>query len=176
LICGTAAGAISASKQAYYAGPGNKFWRILHSSGITNRELQPAEYKLLLHQGVGLTDLAKHAHGTDAQLPHGCFDAARLRHQIETIQPKALAFNGKKAASVFYGVPTVHISFGRQHANIGGTAIYVLPSTSAAANGHWSAEPWYSLAKDLQIIGQAIQKPYREGSLTGPIDRPFGSK
>ena len=30
VFCGTAAGDASAKKRAYYAGPGNRFWKTLH--------------------------------------------------------------------------------------------------------------------------------------------------
>jgi double-stranded uracil-DNA glycosylase len=79
VICGTAAGAASAAEGAYYAGPGNKFWRVLHEVGLTPRELWSADYELLLSYGIGLTDLAKHAFGADADLPRRCFDALTLR-------------------------------------------------------------------------------------------------
>ena len=32
VFCGTAAGAVSAKRRAYYAGPGNKFWQTIHKS------------------------------------------------------------------------------------------------------------------------------------------------
>jgi TDG/mug DNA glycosylase family protein len=59
VICGTAAGATSAKQSAYYAGRGNKFWRVLHDVGLTSRLLRPHDYPLLLQEGIGLTDLAK---------------------------------------------------------------------------------------------------------------------
>lgn len=40
-FCGTAAGAASALRRAYYAGPGNGFWRTVHEVGLTPRLLQP---------------------------------------------------------------------------------------------------------------------------------------
>jgi TDG/mug DNA glycosylase family protein len=85
----------------------------------------------------------------DAELPGNSFDAARLRQVIETIQPRAFAFNGKKAGSAFYGIPTGQLSYGRQPECIGETAFYVLPSTAAAASGYWSVEPWRALAREL---------------------------
>jgi TDG/mug DNA glycosylase family protein len=47
VICGTAAGERSAKLGAYYAGPGNKFWRTLHKVGLTPRALIPAEFREL---------------------------------------------------------------------------------------------------------------------------------
>jgi double-stranded uracil-DNA glycosylase len=34
VFCGSAASSRSASSRAYYAGPGNRFWMILHKVGL----------------------------------------------------------------------------------------------------------------------------------------------
>jgi double-stranded uracil-DNA glycosylase len=149
IICGTAVGAASAKKGAYYAGPRNKFWSTLHAIGLTTKELRPEEYGLLPKEGIGLTDLAKHVVGADADLPGGCFDAPSLRRKIKELQPRAVAFNGKRAAAEFFGVSTQKLTYGRRSEPIGPTILYVLPSTSGAANRYWSLDPWRALAIDL---------------------------
>jgi TDG/mug DNA glycosylase family protein len=69
VICGTAAGETSAKLGAYYARPGNKFWRVLHEVGLTpDRALFPSEFRELLTYGIGLTDLAKGVSGMDHTL------------------------------------------------------------------------------------------------------------
>jgi double-stranded uracil-DNA glycosylase len=153
VICGTAAGTASALRRAYYAGPGNKFWSVLHSAGLTRAVLRPEDFMLLLKEGIGLTDLSKHEHGADADLQRAGFDQHGLIAKIEAIQPLALAFNGKKAASVFFQRPTGKLSYGRQAQAIGQTALYVLPSTSGAASGYWSPRHWHALAEDLSSNG-----------------------
>ena len=55
VICGSAAGAVSAARGAYYAGPGNKFWPILAEVGLTPRLLRPDEFATLPAFGIGLT-------------------------------------------------------------------------------------------------------------------------
>ena len=47
VFCGTAAGRRSAEEGAYYAHPGNLFWRTLHAVALTPRLFAPAEYPLL---------------------------------------------------------------------------------------------------------------------------------
>ena len=154
VICGTAAGKQSAAMGAYYAGRGNKFWATLFKVGLTgDRTLNPSEFAKLISFGIGLTDLAKHVAGNDADLPRGCFDAPRMRNAIEEIAPRALAFSGKKAASVFFGRPTGLIGYGRQVERLGSTTIHVLPSTSGAASGQWSIAPWCALARELHESG-----------------------
>ena len=152
MICGTAAGERSAKLGAYYAGPGNKFWRVLHEVGLTpDRALIPSEFRELLSYGIGLTDLAKGVSGMDHTFKRQSFDPTRFRLVIGQFAPRALAFNGKKAASVYLTRPTKLIGYGRQAERIGKTALYVLPSTSAAASGSWSIEPWRAVAADVAL-------------------------
>jgi double-stranded uracil-DNA glycosylase len=146
VICGTAAGTRSAQLKAYYAGPGNKFWKTMHAIGLTPEPIVPLDWRQLESYHIGFTDLAKAHFGMDAELPADSFDAARLRAAIARFAPAALAFNGKKAAQMFYSRPKV--GYGRQD-RIDGTDIWVLPSTSGAASGAWSMEPWQQMAASL---------------------------
>lgn len=146
VFCGTAAGARSAQMRAYYAGSGNKFWKTLHRVGLTDRVLLPTEFATLPAYGIGLTDLAKGTSGADSTLLARHFDREALRSKIAQVCPRALAFNGKKAAQTFFNV---RCAYGRQEERIGDTSIYVLPSTSGAANGHWDEAHWRQLPADL---------------------------
>ena len=147
VICGAAAGRRSAEVGAYYAGPGNKFWRILHETGLTPRLLPAEEFRSLPDFGIGLTDLAKTASGSDAEIPRGAWDADGLRRKVEAARPRILAFNGKNAAQRFLG--RSRVGYGPQNERIGGTALFVLPSTSGAASGYWDPEPWHALARRI---------------------------
>jgi double-stranded uracil-DNA glycosylase len=153
VFCGTAAGAVSAVQRAYYAGPGNRFWRILADTGLTPRRLQPKEFRLLPSFGIGLTDLAKGVSGADAELPGHGFDRQRLAASIRRVRPGCLAFNGKKAASLFFGVPGMKLAYGMAPALPDFPPVMVLPSTSGAANGSWDAAPWFALAGRLGNAG-----------------------
>src|SRR5688572_30301344 len=106
VFCGTAAGKKSAQEQAYYAKPGNHFWRTLHSVGLTPRQLSPKEFPQLLEYGIGLTDLAKHVSGNDSVLSKTDFDAEAFRQKIATYQPKVIAFTSKKGASIALNTTT----------------------------------------------------------------------
>jgi double-stranded uracil-DNA glycosylase len=149
VVCGTAAGTRSAEIGAYYAGRGNKFWRTIHAVGLTPHLVAPEDWRSLDAFGIGFTDMAKSHFGMDKDLPSGCFDAGRLRAAIGEIQPGVLAFNGKTAAKAFLGRGSV--GYGRDEETIGKTAIWVLPSTSGAASGTWSIDPWKQLADSIVI-------------------------
>ena len=144
VFCGTAVGAESARRQAYYAGPGNAFWPTLHSVGLTPRRLRPDEYRELLDYGIGLTDLAKEISGNDDILAHSDFDCSRLRALLARYQPRLLAFTGKRAAQQFVGR---RVAYGLLAERIGTTRLFVLTSPSGAACRYWSVEPWAELAR-----------------------------
>jgi double-stranded uracil-DNA glycosylase len=146
LVCGTAAGRASAVR---YAERGNRFWHVLHEVGLTATVSQPGDYAPLLEARIGLIDLAEYVAGEDAALPSNALYAAGLRDVAEAIKPRALAFNGKTTASMFYHGGTHRLSYGRQSERIGETAVYVLPST-AATSAFWSIEPWRELARALR--------------------------
>jgi len=144
VFCGTAVSTQSVQAGAYYAGRGNKFWRILHEIGLTPRQLSPHEFPTLPQYGLGLTDLVKHTFGSDLSLKKSDFDVPGFRERILRVAPRVVAFNSKKAAQVYYGHSTV--SYGLQPDKLGNSAIFVLPSTSGAANGAWDATYWHELA------------------------------
>lgn len=139
VFCGTAAGATSARRGAYYAGPGNQFWPILHQIGLTPRQLAPEEFTELPAFGIGLTDVSKTHVGRDQELDSKAFDVSGLIARLEAFRPSLIAFNGKNAAQVALGKK---VEYGVQADTIGGAHVHVLPSTSGAARGYWAPDYW----------------------------------
>ncbi len=145
VVCGTAAGRRSAELKQYYAGRGNKFWRVLAEVGLTPHVLLPSEYRHLSRYGIGLTDVAKGQSGSDSEIDFGRADPMAVHIKIQAITPRVLAFNGKKAAQTFFGVKS--IEFGLHRERVGDTLLFVVPSTSGAANASWDIEQWRALAE-----------------------------
>jgi TDG/mug DNA glycosylase family protein len=139
VFCGTAAGARSAELGQPYAGPGNKFWRVLEEVGLTPTRLAPAEFRDLPRYGIGLTDLAKFTSGSDSVLRSGDFDPEAFADKIAEVSPVVVAFNGKRSAQQFFGAPVV---YGERPERLGESRVFVLPSTSGAASGFWEIGPW----------------------------------
>ena len=150
VFCGTALGYQSAQAQAYYAHPGNFFWRTLYATGLTPHQLTPAEYMRALDYGIGLTDLCKNAYGNDTQLPAQSLDGRALGKKIDRYQPRFLGFTSKTAASAFLGQPTGSIRYGLQEATAGKTRLFVLPSPSGQARVFWNVSVWQSLADHVK--------------------------
>jgi double-stranded uracil-DNA glycosylase len=149
VFCGSAVGTRSALAGAYYAGPGNRFWETLWRTGLTDRALDPGEYREVLRYGIGLTDVVKRRAGNDDQLREDDFDPAGLRQKMELLQPEILAFNGKRAAGSFLGKG---VAYGMQETRIGGTQIWILPSTSGAARRYWDKGIWERLADEVRAL------------------------
>ena len=160
VICGSAVSTQSSQAGSYYAGQGNKFWKILHETGLTDRLLLTSQYRELLHYQIGLTDVAKKAAGVDAQIQQDDYDAAAFAERMEHFKPRIICFNGKKAAAVFRSrqhnrtVKTNEIGYGvlpqptLQYSPI----LFVAPSTSAAAQTYWDPEFWHQLAEQVRRL------------------------
>jgi TDG/mug DNA glycosylase family protein len=149
VLCGTAAGTTSAAERAYYAHRQNKFWKILHETGLTPGLLQPRQYRNLLQHRIGLTDLVKAGAGMDrATLPRlTAADRQRLNDSIAAFRPRFLAFTSKTAGQKFFDDKR---DYGEQIERIGDTRIWILPSTSGAANGSWRPEIWHRFADEVR--------------------------
>lgn len=150
VFCGTAAGEVSAKKQAYYAGPGNQFYHVLYKAGFTPKLLQPQEYGQLLEYNIGLTDLVKLTSGNDNVLVKADFDILGFKNKINQYQPKIVCFNGKGAAAVLlYNniKKTKTINYGFLPQTIGITKFFVATSTSGQARKSWDEGVWIQLKK-----------------------------
>ena len=60
----------SAAVGHHFARPGNRFWPALHGAGFTDRLLAPAEERLLLEHGYGITNLVDEATARADELTH----------------------------------------------------------------------------------------------------------
>jgi double-stranded uracil-DNA glycosylase len=153
---GTAAGPRSAAVGAYYAHPGNRFWRALHQAKITPELYEPHDYPRLLDLGIGLTDFCKVSWGVDAEIDREHFDVAGFRRKVARLKPQALAFTSKASAGLWLSRSTGRIETGMQTApshktgGDSGPTLFVLPSPSGLATSYWSIEPWEQLGKWLR--------------------------
>jgi TDG/mug DNA glycosylase family protein len=150
VFAGTAASSRAAETGHYYAGPGNRFWRTLHEVGITPREFAPREDARLLDLGIGLTDVSKAGCGMDHQIAHSEFDVSSFEDKMRRLQPRAIAFTSKTAASHWLRCRTGRIGYGRQHARVRFPVVFVLSSPSGAARRYWRIASWHELADWLR--------------------------
>ena len=156
VFCGTALGRVSAERRAYYAHPGNLFWRTLYDTGLTPYRFAPQDYARLLDLGIGLTDLCKTHFGNDAELPSTAFDVAALRTKLDLYRPDILAFTSKTGAAAFLGCSTGAVPLGFQTETAGVTRLFVLPSPSGQARIYWDIGVWQALADGVGAKGRVV--------------------
>ena len=141
VLVGINPGRVSAAAAAHFANPRNDFWRLLHASGLTPRELAPAEQHELLRHGIGVTNAALRTTPGSGDLRAGDFAGAadRLLGIAESLRPRVMAFVGKEAYRGAFGERP---GLGEQARRLAGTTLFVLPSTSPAN----AAVPWAGAA------------------------------
>jgi TDG/mug DNA glycosylase family protein len=130
VFCGINPGMRSAVLGYHFANRSNRFWRVIHLSGFTAKQLQPAEAKMLLHYGCGLTSAVRKPTTSASDLSRSDFIEAhpKFEQKIKRYRPHYLAFLGKAAYSAFLNQR--ELTWGRQSARFGGAAVWVLPNPS----------------------------------------------
>ncbi|MEH4017375.1 G/U mismatch-specific DNA glycosylase [Escherichia fergusonii] len=130
VFCGINPGLSSAEKGFPFAHPANRFWKVIHQAGFTDRQLKPQEAQLLLDYCCGVTKLVDRPtvqanEVTKLELHAG---GRKLIEKIEDYQPQALAILGKQAYE--QGFSQRGTQWGKQTHTIGATQIWVLPNPS----------------------------------------------
>ncbi len=80
----------------------------------------------------------------DKDLPGTGYDVSSFIDRIKACAPRAVAFNGKRAAQAYF---CRDVAYGRQGETLAGAAIFVLPSTSGAARGSWDETFWREMVE-----------------------------
>ncbi len=130
VFCGINPGMRSAAVGLHFANRNNRFWRVLHLAGFTDRQLEPAEARLLLDYGCGITSAVDRPTVSATDLTRADFIIARpvFERKIAKYRPRYLAFLGKPAASAFLNQRS--FSWGLQPSTFGGSTVWVLPNPS----------------------------------------------
>ncbi|MDO8530941.1 MAG: mismatch-specific DNA-glycosylase [Dehalococcoidia bacterium] len=122
-------GLYSAARRHYYARPANLFWRALHESGLTPERLGPEDDERLSTFGLGLTDVVARASRGSGDL--SAEELARggraLLARVRRYAPRIICFNGLTGYRACFGRAATP---GLQPDRVGGTRVYVVPSTS----------------------------------------------
>jgi TDG/mug DNA glycosylase family protein len=136
LFCGINPGLVSAATGHHFARPGNRFWPVLHRSGLTPRLLLPSEQDELRRLGLGVTNMAPRATARADELTAAEMVAGglRLRELVAEHRPAWLAVVGVTAYRTAFGMPKAGV--GPQEERLDHTRIWVLPNPSGL-NAHW---------------------------------------
>ncbi len=130
VFCGINPGMRSAAVGLHFANRSNRFWRVLHLAGFTDRQLGPEEARLLLDYGYGITSAVARPTVSASDLKRADFIGARpaFERKIAKYRPRHLAFLGKPAPSVLLNQR--ELRWGLQPTKFGGSAVWVLPNPS----------------------------------------------
>ena len=130
VFCGINPGLSSAHHGFHFANPTNRFWKVIHLAGFTQRQLAPQDEKHLLDTGCGITALVSRPTVTAAEVTREELRAGgeALEEKILSYQPQSIAILGKQAYTQAFGIRKV--DWGRQDKTIGNTQIWVLPNPS----------------------------------------------
>ena len=162
VFCGINPGFSSAAAGAHFANPRNDFWRLLHDSGLTPRLLEPQEQGEMLALGYGLTNAAYRTTRGSGDLRRADFvgTGARLERIASELQPAFIAFVGKAA---YEGAFRERPVLGLQGRHLGGTRLFVLPSTSPAN----AAVPYTERLRWFRKLANAAKQSSRNRSQSG---------
>ena len=132
VFCGINPGRRSSAAGHHFANPRNDFWRLLADAGLTPRLLDPSEQWDMPALGYGLTNAAYRTTKGSSDLRRADFAGAaeRLERLAADLEPGTIAFVGKSSYQGAFGVPRSEL--GLQERTLGGTTLFVLPSTSPA--------------------------------------------
>ena len=130
LFCGINPGLYTAAVGHHFARPGNRFWRVLHEAGFTDRLLSPFQERLLLDAGIGITNLVARATATAAELSTADLKegASLLVAKVADLRPRAVAMLGMQAFRTAFGVRDAVV--GRQPETMAGAIVWLLPNPS----------------------------------------------
>jgi double-stranded uracil-DNA glycosylase len=115
----------------HFANPNNRFWKILHKSGLTPRILHSSEDYKLVDLGYGLTNIVARPTKTALEITKEEYflGKAALQKKIEKYKPKFVCFVGKGVYQEYAGKKDV--PWGMQDGSVvDGTIDFVAPSSS----------------------------------------------
>ncbi|HHP1365221.1 TPA: G/U mismatch-specific DNA glycosylase [Klebsiella quasipneumoniae] len=130
VFCGINPGKSSAHTGFHFAHPGNRFWKVIHLAGFTDRQLRPEEELQLLDTRCGITMLVERptVQASEVALQELRSGGRELVKKIEEYQPQALAVLGKQAFELAFNQRGA--KWGKQAMTIGTTQVWVLPNPS----------------------------------------------
>ena len=121
----------------YYAGVGNRFWELVHGSGLVPERLGPDRAERLLTSGVGLTDLVLERVQRPGREPEVVVHRRAFDGAVRAAGPAVVAFVSKTAATWYARGAGERLprGYGELDWTVAGIPAFVLPGPSGANNG-----------------------------------------
>lgn len=130
LFCGINPGLYTAAIGHHFGRPGNRFWKVLHLAGFTDRQLSPFEERRLLDLGIGVTNVVPRATASAAELTPA--ELRRGARRVERLAcehtPRVVAFLGMQAYRTAMRRPRA--ALGPQPERMCEATVWLLPNPS----------------------------------------------
>jgi double-stranded uracil-DNA glycosylase len=132
LFVGINPGVRSAQTGHHFAGPSNRFWKLLFESALVPERVRHEDDDQLPSFGFGITNIcARATPGIDTLLPQEyVVGREKLRRKILRYKPKIVAMVGVTVFRAMFPTRKGPVTLGLQPETIGGTAVFVLPNPS----------------------------------------------
>jgi len=147
VFCGINPGLYTAAIGHHFGRPGNRFWKLIHLAGFTDRQLSPFEERRLLDAGVGITNLVPRTTAAASEL-----SPAELREGVARVE--RLACEHAPDYVAFLGMLAYRTATGRRGAALGlqperlcDSRIWLLPNPSGL-------QARYQLAELVELFGE----------------------
>jgi double-stranded uracil-DNA glycosylase len=133
LLVGINPGIRSAAIGHHFAGPSNRFWKLLFESGLVPEPIGTEDDHRLPEWGLGVTNLiARETPGIDTLRPDEYVAGEKiLRRKVRRWKPGVVAFVGVTLYRAVFDRPAaLAVTLGPQEERFEGAAVYVLPNPS----------------------------------------------
>jgi len=160
LFVGINPGLRSAQVGHHFAGPSNRFWKLLHESRLVTEPLTYQEDARLPEWGLGLTNIVdRPSRGIDSLSPQEYRGGlAALTRKVRRYRPGIVALLGITIYRIMYGAELSlppRIPLGPTSSEIAGVPIFLLPNPSGR-NAHYCYKDMLDAFRTLQrIAGQS---------------------
>ena len=162
LLVGINPGVRSSQVGHHFAGPSNRFWKLLYESRLVPEPIAYADDDRLHEWGFGITNLIpRPTPGIDTLRAEEYAAGAKvLRRKIRRVKPEVVAFIGVTLfRSVFGRRPGQPVALGLQADRLEGARVFVLPNPSGR-NANFSYEEMlrafrrlYRLTRNAHRVG-----------------------
>jgi TDG/mug DNA glycosylase family protein len=162
LFVGINPGIRSAVVGHHFAGPSNRFWKLLFDSGLVGDRLTYEDDWKLPDWGLGLTNIIPRSSVGIAELAPAEYEAglAALERKIRRYRPLTVAFLGVTIYRMLF--PSLGLAvLGPTRARLGDAPVFLLPNPSGR-NAHYSYDQmlrvFIRLRKHAWALGACRQK------------------
>lgn len=155
LFVGINPGVRSALTGHHFAGPSNKFWKILYDSGLVPERVTHVDDERLPEWGYGMTNLVARPTPGVADLTRSELRAGRsaLERKVRRYNPQVVAVVGITVFRALF--PSAkRITPGMSGETLGGAPVWVLPNPSGR-NAHYSYQEMVDAFRALSVTARA---------------------